>query len=201
MARGMKANFDKIRGAERAAHLDAAERAEERISVFLAGPYINIAKTDRHKDNKSSDATKLRFKLYHALTELGYSVYLGEDVELRENGDKHYGAHANAVVYERHYIIKHTDAVIVLPSSPGSFCEIGDWAPAEEICKKMLLVIDQAHKRKVNYINSGIVRFAKKNGAEIEYHKYRSHDVVLETCTRFLDEIAATKRVRKLYGG
>jgi len=175
-------------------------RAAETYSIFLAGPYIKIDENIDHPENNKSLASTLRYFLYFALEEVGHVIYLGEDVELRNNGEKHYGSLANAVVYERHYIINHIDAVIALPSSPGSFCELGDWVSDERICKHMLVIIDKKYEGKTNYINEGVVKFAYRNHATIVYHSYEDQQGILSLCEQFMEEVAQRMRVEKLYG-
>lgn len=192
-------NFAKIRKATIAAARDSAMRASEEYCVFLAGPFIQVDEPATHKDNAASGASKLRYFLYHELTALGFSVYLGEDVELRTVGEKHYGSFGNAVVHERHYITHHVDATIVLPSSPGSFCEIGDWAWVKPICEDMIIIIDKRYEGKNNYINDGIVKLASNNHAKIEYISYRKKSEVLESVKKFLEMIAQKMRMEKLY--
>ena len=106
----------------------------------------------------------------------------------------------NAVVYERHHIIQRIDALIVLPSSPGSFCEFGDWASAPEICKKMLVLVDSQHEGQVNYINEGVTKFAASNGAQVEYCDYENFQQAFDKCERFLELMAASLRIESLYG-
>lgn len=192
-------NFSKIRKATIAAAKDNAVRLSEEYCVFLAGPFIRVDEPPEHSDNAATSASKLRYFLYHELTALGFIVYLGEDVELRTVGEQHYGVHGNAVVHERHYITHHVDAIIVLPSSPGSFCEIGDWAWVKPICEDMIVIIDKKHEGKNNYINDGIVKLAKNNHANIEYISYRRRKHVIDAVKSFLDSVAQRMRMEALY--
>lgn len=193
-------NFDKVRRYNVAEASDAAIRAARTLDVFLAGPFINVAEAATHPDNSSSASKQLRFFLYNNFEQLGHVVYLGEDVEMRTNGEANFGPLANAVVYERSHIKRHLNAVVVLPDSPGSFCEIGDWASDPDICKNLLLIIDAVHEGKLNYINSGIVRFASFNGAKIRYLDYSDHEVVAAECKTFLTEVSQKLEVDDLYG-
>jgi hypothetical protein len=193
-------NFDKVRSANAAGHRDAAARELTTHSVFLAGPYIKIDSPAEDADNSGSPSKSLRFYLYQFLTASAHRVYLGEDVKLRTLGEANYGSSSNAVIFERHYIKNHTDAVIALPSSPGSFCEFGDWAPDREICRKMLVVIDSAYRDVTNYINDGAVRFSRMNGATIEYIDYRDKDGVAGEVEKFLEFIGSSQRIEQLYG-
>lgn len=127
-------------------------------------------------------------------------MYLGEDVEMRTNGETNFGKLANAVIYERSHIKRHLNAVVVLPDSPGSFCEIGDWASDPDICKNLFLVIDATHEGKLNYINEGIVRLARSDGAEVSYLDYSDRANVATDCEGFLTQVSQRLEVDELYG-
>lgn len=193
-------NYSKVRKGSAAGLRDAAERELSTYDIFLAGPYIDISKDDSDPENNSTPAKLLRFSLYSKLTAVAHDVYLGEDVKLRELGEANYGSLSNAVTFERHYIKDHTDALIVLPSSPGSFCELGDWVSDREICRKMLIVVDEAYKGRASYVNDGAVRFAETNGARVAYLPYGSPEAVYESVEKFLDFIGASARIDRLYG-
>lgn len=192
--------YDKVRELTVARLLDEAERAAEIFNIFLAGPYIKPDQPLDHEVNSKSDASMLRYYLYHNLSTAGHNIYLGEDYALREAGTSHYGANNNAVLFERHYISKHGDAVIVLPSSPGSFCEVGDWVSDPDICSDMLIVVDKSHEGVANYINDGVVKFARSNHATVHYHEYKDRDGILDLCKPFINEVAQRIRIEKLYG-
>ena len=191
--------FSKLRKVAAAQAIDKAARAAEEFDVFLAGPYIITAEPASSAVNDANDASRLRYFLYHSLVARGHTIYLGEDTELRQTGDAQYGAYNNAVLYERHYIKNHSDALITLPSSPGSFCEIGDWVSQRSLCEDMLILIDKQYEGKINYINEGVVKFAKTNHATVYYHSYADKDGVLGICDTFMESVAAKIRIEKLY--
>lgn len=194
-----KVDYKKIRHAKAAAHEDAAKRLRETYEVFLAGPFIDIGKGSEEPENSGSPAKELRYWLYEELTSLGHTVYLGEDVELRQNGLKHYGPRNNAVTFERHHIINHADALIVLPSSVGSFCETGDWVTSKTICPKMLMLIEKRYEGEINYVNLGPVEMAKMYQAKVEYLDYLDRERVLDRCLDHIQDLAEAKRVDELY--
>lgn len=195
-----KVDYKKARLAKAAAHEDAAKRLRETYEIFLAGSFIDIAKDAADPENSSSPAKELRFWLYEQLTSLGHTVYLGEDVELRQNGLKHYGRRSNAVTFERHHILEHSDALIVLPSSVGSFCETGDWVNSKEICPKMLMLIEEKYEGETNYVNLGPVEMAKMYHGKVEYIDYADKDNVLDQCLEHIQDLAEARRVDHLYG-
>lgn len=192
-------NHQKARETKAAELMDQAKRALEIHSVFLAGPYINVDEDAEHGDNNATPASRLRYKLYTDFEKAGCTVYLGEDEDLRRRGEKNYGRLSNPVVFERHKIKNDLDCLIVLPSSPGSFCEIGDWASDNNICSKMLVLIDQKYEGHNNYINLGVMKYAVNNKATVQYIPYDDFAAVSAICNEFIDLIAAKKRVDELY--
>ena len=192
--------FAKLRQVAIAQEIDKAARAAENFEIFLAGPFVRVEQSAENEVNAATSAKKLRHSLYHLLTAKGHNIYLGEDTALRDTGQAHFADNNNAVLYERHYIVNHLDAVIVILSSPGSFCEIGDWASDPDICSTMLVVIDKKYEGEQNYINDGVVRFAKSNSAEVIYYEYEDIELLFEKCNTFIEKIAVKHRIDRLYG-
>ena len=175
------------------------KRSAERYEIFVAGPFIDITKDVNAPENTLSDGTRLRFHIYQHYKSVGHNLYLGEDHELRVIGERHYGAAANATFYERHYINDHINALLVVPAGPGVFCELGDWATTEHICKKMLVILDKQYEGKPSYINDGTAKAAAFNGATVVYREYADHASVLAECDKFIDILATRARVDELY--
>jgi len=191
--------FERIKKLEMVARADEVRRAAERYEIFVAGPYIDKTKDKDADDNAASDAKRLRYHIYEYYRSAGHNMYLGEDVELREIGVKHYGSAANAVFYERHYINSNINALIVFPAGPGVFCEFGDWATSESLCKKMLVVIDKKYEGRPSYINDGTAKAAAYFGATVLYFNYCDIEQIVDECDRFIDRLATRSRVDNLY--
>jgi hypothetical protein len=145
--------------------------------AFLAGPYIETEKKPRK--SKRNIASLLRFDLYHRLSQEGWIVTLGEYNQLVDAAQPIYGDHNNSAVAEiNHAKSKSLDAIVMLPSSPGSFLELGAFASIPDICRKMIVVVDGQYKTHVNYMNSGPIKWAISSGAKIEFEDYRDHDAI-----------------------
>ena len=192
-------SFDNIRRQREIAAADEAAIASESQSVFIAGPYIDIEEAAEHEENAATAGKRLRYALCQHFNGLGADVYMGEDDFLRKNGEKNFGQYNNAATYERHHLKKHTDAVIVLPCSPGSFCEIGDWATTDSISKKSLVIIDSEHHGQNNYINDGVAKLAQLQGAVVKYLPYDDLENIKNICVEFVDAVKSKQRLDKLY--
>ena len=178
---------EKFRNAARAAGL-------ERV-VFLAGPYIETAKAPRK--NARNQAAVLRYKLYHALEGEGWIVTLGEYEKLIEAADPLLGDHNNAALAEiSHARSSETDAIIMLPSSPGSFLELGAFSNIEEICIKMLVIVDAQYREHKNYMNSGPIKAAQDNRADVRFIDYADFNTCWEAVEAFVTARARKKAAR-----
>lgn len=174
---------------------NAAKAAGLQRVTFLAGPYIETAKAPR-KSHKNR-AALLRYKLFHYLDNEGWIVTLGEYEKLIDAAEPLFGDDNNAAVAEiSHAKSKETDAIIMLPSSPGSFLELGAFAHVQEICPKMLVIVDKQYEKDTNYMNSGPVKEAANNGAKVIFLDYQDHEKCLSAVTDFTTKRARRKAAR-----
>ena len=193
-------DFSKLRNAEIAVRTDEVTRKREQAEFFIAGPFIDPDTAEGVAPNSDTHGSSLRHYLNSSLSQQGILTYLGEDRILRTIGEKHYGDWNNAVVFERHYITSHLDGVIILPSSPGSFCELGDWASDEPTSKNTLILVDEQYRNRTSYFNDGVLKSALMNGAKVEFVPYSNRQRALEVCQNFIQAILNKKRVADLYG-
>lgn len=146
----------------------------ERV-VFLAGPYIETHKAPRK--NSRNTAAVLRYRLFHLLSDGGWTVTLGEYEQLVSASDPLLGSINNAALAEiKHARAKDTDAIVMLPSSPGSFAEIGAFSNYDDICAKMLVIVDAQYEAHKNYMNLGPLKGVRDSGAELHFIDYAKID-------------------------
>ena len=178
---------EKLRNAERAAGF-------ERVA-FLAGPYIETTRAPRK--NAKNKAAILRYKLYHDLEAEGWIVTLGEYQKLIDAASPLLGGQNNAAVAEiSHARSRETDAVIIIPSSPGSFLELGAFSNFEDICTKMLVIVDAQYREVENYMNLGPVKAARDKQADVRYISYADLDCCWVVVEQFVTECARRKVAR-----
>lgn len=68
------------------------------------------------------------------------------------------------------FLAEVSDAIILFVESPGSFCELGAFAYAEKLFSdKLIIVIDERHKKDKSFIITGPTAKAQKDGAKIIY--------------------------------
>lgn len=169
----------------------AARREGMQVTVFLAGPFIEPGKPP--KPSKKNTSSILRYNLHNYLVKSAYNVTLGEYRELLGAYESNLGNVHNAALAEVGHARNSVDAVVILPSSPGSFSELGAFAIYKNICEKMLIIIDHQYKDKINYINLGPAIMAKGHGATILYLDYSDHKICQEAAESFIQDIKHKK--------
>lgn len=179
---------------------EQAEKARRSLNIFLAGPFIDVNEAETHANNTSSAAAIARYAIYQHLKSEGNNVLLGEHKRLEEPSKVKFGKNSNAVLFERSIIRnKKVDAVILLPSSPGSFLEFGDWANSETIGKKLFVIVDKQYEKDVNYLNLGTVKLAIHKRAVVRYLDYNNIDELKTNIKEYLDDIVAKQNMDKEY--
>ena len=164
--------------------MNAAKAAGMERVAFVAGPFIDNSRAPR-KDTKNR-AASLRYFVYQALQGEGWLVTLGEYKKLTAASDPLLGSQNNAALSEiKHARSKSTDLVVMLPSSPGSFLELGAFASIEQICQKMVIIVDAQYERHENYMNLGPMKQAKDNGAKVSYQDYSDHHACFSVVREF----------------
>jgi len=180
-----------LRNAQRASGL-------ERVA-FLAGPFITIDKAPRK--NSRNSAAILRHFLFHKLTEAGWQVTLGEYEKMIGATAPLLGDQNNAALAEfDHAKSRRTDAIVMLPSSPGSFLELGSFCHDENICRKMLVIVDAQYRTHKNYMNTGPIIEAEANGAKIEFIDYSDKDLCWISVEPFVTARARRRAARGIIG-
>ncbi|MCP1536896.1 hypothetical protein [Methylorubrum extorquens] len=176
----------------------AAQKASKILTVFLAGPYIERGWSDEDKLSKPSAALR-RMDLLNSLeAKNNFEVVLGEHRGVIDIGRRNFRNYASPAITELDLVKTKCDAVIILPSSPGSFCELGTWVIYEEVCKKMLILADKRFSKDISYIRLGAYKTAADHGAIIKWVDYDSTDSVVRAAQRFMTEISDRVTARSI---
>lgn len=115
--------------------------------IFLCGP---------SSKNMRYPGAKLRVELEEALKKEGFEVILGEDDGLENIRHKYSNyAHENELLF----IQKHCNAVILIASSVGAFCELGlfSYKKVHELSNMtdFILIISSEYEDEPSYLNEG----------------------------------------------
>ena len=175
----------------------AADKAAVSLRVFLAGPYINVLGRPPSKA-VFNGAARLRFELYRFLkSKFNADVTLGEHNALKKIYGEHFKHLANSALAELAHVDKEVDLIVLIPSSPGSFSELGLFSLNNGICRKMLILLDESKKEPPGFIHLGPVPFAGMYGSQIEYINYKNLDVGMRTVESFYESIRVSKLASK----
>lgn len=180
----------------------AAEKSKVTLRVFVGGPYIDLSKSKAPARKNYGGAQYLRFKIcQHVDQVLGHKVTIGEDRNLEEIYRDYFSGSYNAAFMEMAHVVEESDAVIILPSSPGSFLELGYFAANPKVSKKMLVLRNEAFAKRPGYLHFGPSAQAKKLGATVIDAKYDSLNQVLKAVDEFLDETTSSNLAMKYLVG
>lgn len=185
----------------RVSALQAAKRkALAPLKVFVAGPYIEKSWSDADLSGKQPSA-RLRIEIIKLIeTEYAHQVVIGEHRGVVEIGDQNYRSMSSVLVTEID-LVREADCIIIIPSSAGSFCELGAWSREENLCKKMLILADNNHKDKQSYISLGVFKTAEHLSATIEWIDYTDVDACSLIVRRFVDRSEDKAMVRMTLNG
>lgn len=121
--------------------------SKRRAVVFLCGP---------SSKNMENPGAMLRVELESVLEKEGFEVILGEDDGLENIRDKYSSyAHENELLF----IQKHCNAVILIASSVGAYCELGlfSYKKVHELSNMtdFILIISNEYENERSYLNEG----------------------------------------------
>jgi hypothetical protein len=121
--------------------------SQRKSVVFLCGP---------SEKNMRNPGAILRKNLECSLKEAGFEVILGEDDGLENIRNKYSNyAHENELLF----IQKHCNAVILIASSVGAYCELGLFSYKKvhefETNTDFILIISDQYKGAPSYLNEG----------------------------------------------
>jgi hypothetical protein len=187
-----------VKKLEEETYKNAAAAAGLVFKVFLAGPFIETTGKKPGSGEKNK-AKRLRFDLYHRLGDIGWVVTMGEYDKLVSATHALLGKRNTASSSEIIHARQHADAVVMLPSSPGSFLELGAFALYPDICSKMLIIVDKKHELDPpNYLKLGPLISSQHNGAKLLYLDYGSTEDCWAVVKEFVDDQGNRVAERKL---
>jgi hypothetical protein len=93
-----------------------------------------------------------------------------------------------------HQLVDHSDLVILIPDSAGSFCELGYFGMLGDFCPKFLLLMSSEHPESGSFVTDGPVRSARNARAEVHTLDYQD----LEGCWQVVAEAIESRRSAKL---
>jgi hypothetical protein len=179
-------------------YLEQTQRSLEKIpiQIFLCGAGIAPAKTrpkrQKHRDLRLVMRERLRKEIPKC------AVKLGEHKPLIRAFKKVIGKSANLADHEVSLAKrKKMDLVVIFPSSPGSFAELGMFSMADPIARKLVVYVNKKHRNNRSFLMEGPVKAAKLRTAQIHFVDYRHTSRIWDSLREIVIETKNRKRARK----
>jgi hypothetical protein len=179
-------------------YLEETQRSLEKvpIQIFLCGSGISPVKRNAKKKSAADIRLIMREKLKREFPRC--AVKLGEHKPLIRAFKKVVGKSANLADHEVNLAKrKKMDLVVIFPSSPGSFAELGMFSLADPIAKKLIVFVNKKYKNKGSFLVEGPVKAAKLRTAQVHYVDYRHKTRIWNSLREIVIETKNRKRSRK----
>lgn len=170
-----------------------AELAQNSVSLRILIPGPNIRGHNMQVSRASRcPGSQLRIDLYSELNR-SYNVSLGDYSSFNYYKDTYSRRQCNLSEIEISSVQTDNDAIIMLPSSPGSYTELGRFSNYPDICNKMLIIVDKEHRSKESYINYCALPMAEHCGAVISYLCYTDIQKCTDKVYDFLHTLSSNR--------
>ena len=174
-------------------------RTRTRIKVFVAGPYLNPSWAESDIASKTP-GTRLRYHLRRYVEDCGFDVILGEHRGVAEITTDTVPTAGNIAASEL-ALVNDAHAVIIIPDSPGSFCEAGAWSMMEHVCRKSLVLPNGIYESQAGYLQDALLPQLEGDYARVRWVDYEDRDSVIEIVDQFLGEMVDRTVIRSLKSG
>ena len=168
-----------------------------RLNVFVAGPYLDPSWLISPEDLPACVATRNRYGAINFLKSKDVRIFMGEHKQLAHAIPDDLKTKFSFTTAEYKQVID-SHLIIIFPSSPGSFCELGAWHDDSGLASKMLIIIDKKYEKDENYINTGVVKQAKNMKARVEYIDYSDEPGVIEVISDELARVTTNAMVQNV---
>jgi hypothetical protein len=170
-----------------------AKELEAKISERFGKINVKVLIMGPSGTGDRGTAAVLRTELANRCRAFGTSV-LPEHPVLQDAASE-LGPNRDLCTYE-HYLADLCQLLLVLPASPGSFCELGFFGMQELICAKMVILFDRDKPRSGTYVSDGPVLAAKQRRAIVEYVDYSDTDGVWAIVKGHIDTVRNSMSLR-----
>jgi hypothetical protein len=179
--------------------LDVARRKlAAELTVFVAGPYVRKDWNEAQRAAASHGAI-LRLEILDIITRLEHRYILGEHRGVAEVTEDYIPSQASIALSELQ-LVDSSDAIIIVPDSPGSFCELGAWTMRDDLCPKTLVLGNASYNSGFSYVGNGVFPMARHLQAQVEWVDYTDFDGVEQLVSDFISGIQdriISRRIRR----
>jgi hypothetical protein len=160
--------------------------------VFVLGPSLmpdavvpkpTIA--PRSHDDVVEHAKYLRYATKLALEQEGYPVDFGESEDMLEFWQEHFGARdpGSAEILQAD---RMSGAIVFYPSSAGSLCELGMFAPQKLISEKSLAIVHKSYENDRSFFRKALIEVFMAQNGRCAFRDYSDHDGCILDATDFV---------------
>lgn len=163
---------------------------KNRFRIFLFGPALNVDEVvaePSEAEGVDAHARFLRYYIAKELREQGWLVDFGESSDVYEAWVAH-RAPVDPGKMEYDHAFHACGAIVILPSSPGSFCEMGLFASSKEISSKTLALVHAEFENAVSFFRRGLVRIFQQRNGRCIYKSYRDKRSSLDAVLEFVED-------------
>lgn len=178
----------------------ATDRFATRLKIFVAGPEIKKGWSWKDMRSKSASA-RLRLRIHNHLEVSNHESVLGEHRIIAAMASRTIPDVPSVVVTETYVAATSCSAIIIIPDSPGSFCELATWTQDEDLAGKMLILANKTFEKDVSYISPGVFSIAVDNRATLEWVDYSKWSDVRPIVDKFIDSWQQKVFRRELFRG
>lgn len=166
-----------------------------RLRLFVAGPAVKLDWSPEELANKRP-SVRLRLSIIDHVRSLEHDFVLGEHRGMKEIAEKNIPS-VGTIALSEVATINGCHAVVLVPDSPGSFCELGTWSAIPKISSKMLILSDKTYEEESSYMASTLT-LAIHHGARLSWIDYNDLPAARAILDRFIGEIHDRKMVHEL---
>jgi hypothetical protein len=132
------------------------------LNLFLIGA----------RESKGTSQPSMRTRLRKVLEDRQLvQIYYPEDLF----GELIFGEQKMDLLKLENLLADSVHAVVICPESPGSFAELGAFANHDRLCKRLIVVGDDQHRKARSFIRLGPLRFlSQHNYGGVFWHNYPS---------------------------
>ena len=161
--------------------------------VFVFGPSLApsevVDEPDRAINNNHDDILKharyLRYLTKDAIKKDGFPVDFGETQEVIDLWNKKFKS-ADLGSTEIHHARLVCGAIIIYPSSIGSFCELGIFSPFEDISKKTLAIVHKPFSDDNSFFRKGLIELFQQEHGKCEFIDYKDYELCIKAAVNFV---------------
>ena len=170
----------------------------ESIEIGVASTPVDVLVMGPNLEERSLAAV-LRRRIIQEANSYGTNIR-PEHEELISVASKRLGAGHHLTAYEMH-LVEVSHLVVMIPASPGSFCELGLFSSYRCASEKMLILVSDQFRGSRSYVADGPLTAAKQNGAQVTHVDYGDPDSACKFVKTRVEEVRTDLIMKSLRQG